>query len=524
MSSKKAVQPSLALLFVLLTLTTCALESNAASIETLVMPGQVVQGHAKLETNCDNCHTKFDRQSQRSLCLDCHEKVAKDQENEGGFHGKHPLASKGECATCHVEHKGRSADITSLIPEIFDHTYTDFPLDGQHSSTACASCHRRDTLFRETSSECSSCHAQDEPHKGNLGSDCSSCHTETSWLEINFDHNDTTDYPLTGAHTKSQCNSCHANETYEDTPTDCATCHKLDDVHKGERGSECDSCHSTDDWAEAKFDHQAETGFALQGQHAKLICANCHLADMALTTPPDTCNGCHSANDPHFGRNGNECASCHNQNTWEAKFDHQQETGFALNGNHGTLKCTSCHSGSLTDPLENTCTSCHKQDDPHAGELGDCSTCHNEDGWEKDLLFHHDLTNFSLLGAHRVTTCEQCHNGLNFSENTGSACVDCHQTDDVHKTSMGSDCVTCHTPVDWKLWNFDHNSQTEYPLTGAHEGLVCDSCHRTGLSKAPPTNCQSCHRQDDVHRGSFGSNCQRCHTTDNFSDAQMGRL
>lgn len=511
------------LLFVFFTLTTGTPKSQAASIETLVMPGLVSEGHAQLETNCDNCHTKFDRQSQRILCLDCHQEIADDQTSNAGFHGKHPVASNAECAACHAEHKGRDADIVGLVPEIFDHSFTDFPLNGKHTSTACASCHRRDTLFREASSYCVSCHEQDEPHKGNLGTDCSSCHSESGWVETKFDHDEATDYPLTGAHVEAQCSSCHANEIYEDTATDCASCHKLDDVHNGERGTQCDNCHSTKEWRNAKFDHQEETGFALQGQHAKLVCANCHLADMALETPPDTCIGCHSTNDPHLGRNGDDCANCHNQSTWATKFNHEKETDFALNGGHSSLDCTACHKGALTDPLPTQCAECHAKNDPHAGALDQCVNCHNEDQWDKNLLFHHDLTKFSLLGAHKVTTCEQCHNGLKFAENNSNKCVDCHQDDDVHETSMGSDCVACHTPVEWRRWNFDHNTQTDYTLTGNHEGLVCDSCHKVGRTKPPPTNCFSCHQQDDTHRGSFGTNCQRCHNTNSFSEAQMGR-
>lgn len=500
-----------------------SLTAEAASIETLVMPGPVVEGHKDLETDCNNCHTKFDRQSQRQLCLDCHEDIDADQQAKEGFHGLHSAASQAECAVCHVEHKGRGADITGLVPELFDHSFTDFPLQGQHSSTACADCHVSGKLFRDTSAQCSSCHENDDPHQGNLGDNCASCHAESGWSEISFDHDTETDYPLTGAHVQTPCSSCHVNESYEDTATDCYACHKLDDVHNGTRGVECDSCHSTKNWDADKFDHLQETGFALEGNHAELACANCHLADMKIENPPITCNGCHSTNDPHLGRNGDDCAGCHSQQNWKVNFDHKRETDFALLGSHADLTCIQCHKGALTDPVPTNCADCHQQDDPHAGALGECGNCHGEDKWDRDLQFHHDLTEFSLLGAHRVTACEQCHNGLKFADNDAKQCVDCHRDDDVHKTSMGDDCVTCHSPVDWQRWVFDHDTQTEYPLLGSHDGLVCGACHTPGRKKAPSTNCYSCHQQDDVHRGSFGKNCQRCHTTDNFSEARMGR-
>ena len=52
----------------------------AQTIESLVMPGDVVSGHADIEENCKGCHKRFDRKAQRDLCLDCHEDVAGDEQ------------------------------------------------------------------------------------------------------------------------------------------------------------------------------------------------------------------------------------------------------------------------------------------------------------------------------------------------------------------------------------------------------------------------------------------------------------
>jgi hypothetical protein len=35
------------------------------------------------------------------------------------------------------------------------------------------------------------------------------------------------------------------------------------------------------------------------------------------------------------------------------------------------------------------------------------------------------------------------------------------------------------------------------------------------------TTCGSCHREDDVHRGSFGPGCDRCHVTERFDLIQL---
>ena len=48
-------------------------ERANAQIETLVMPGDVIEGHAEVEAECSSCHEAFKRSKQRALCMDCHE-------------------------------------------------------------------------------------------------------------------------------------------------------------------------------------------------------------------------------------------------------------------------------------------------------------------------------------------------------------------------------------------------------------------------------------------------------------------
>ena len=56
-------------------------------LEKLVIPGPVIQGHAKVEQECGKCHEPFSRQSQTRLCLDCHKETAADRKARKGFHG-----------------------------------------------------------------------------------------------------------------------------------------------------------------------------------------------------------------------------------------------------------------------------------------------------------------------------------------------------------------------------------------------------------------------------------------------------
>ncbi len=509
---------------VILSLVIATFDVGAASLETLIMPGPVIAGHEEFESECENCHVPFDPESQRGLCLDCHERIAEDLELGTGFHALNPESRDETCRSCHTDHNGRDADIVGLVAELFDHSLTDFPLQGAHEDRSCAECHRVETAYFEASNECVGCHDADDIHRGNLGDGCDDCHEQTSWADAEFDHSDT-DFELTGKHAITACASCHIDQSYEDTSQLCVDCHRVDDVHGDERSDACGDCHGTERWADAEFDHQRETDFALTGAHETLACAGCHLPDMSFMSPPTDCAGCHSEDDSHLGRNGSECDQCHVDSDWSVAYHHHAETGFALTGAHATTACTSCHVGRLIDPLPTTCAECHASDDPHEGSQPDCAACHGAGGassWVQDLTFHHDLTAFPLIGLHGVAACEQCHASLVFA-GTSAACTDCHLDDDVHESSLGTECAACHNPVGWAFWKFDHDTQTEYPLTGAHEDLACAGCHRVGVAALPGTRCVRCHVEDDIHDGSFGSNCDQCHATDTFAEPLFDR-
>ena len=97
----------------------------AAGIKTLVMPGKVIEGHAKYEDECGNCHKSFSKESQNNLCRDCHEKVDADIKQKQGSHGL-GRSRDSDCNYCHTEHKGRDTDIIQMDIETFDHSETDY--------------------------------------------------------------------------------------------------------------------------------------------------------------------------------------------------------------------------------------------------------------------------------------------------------------------------------------------------------------------------------------------------------------
>ncbi|MBV1907086.1 MAG: hypothetical protein KUG75_13505, partial [Pseudomonadales bacterium] len=233
------------------------------------------------------------------------------------------------------------------------------------------------------------------------------------------------------------------------------------------------------------------------------------------------CQGCHRSNDIHIGRNGTACEQCHNQRDWAPDFDHFSDTNFALQGAHAEVSCKACHIGKLTDAVNTECADCHAGSNPHGKLQGDCETCHGQTSWNDEISFHHDLSRFPLIGMHRVTSCEQCHQTLEYSP-LAMACSHCHEQDDIHEGSLGEDCTGCHNPVSWSYWVFEHDEVSDFSLDGAHENLVCEACHTRGTSaNRQSAACFACHSDDDPHKGRFSRQCDKCHNSSTFSEAHF---
>jgi hypothetical protein len=93
---------------------------------------------------------------------------------------------------------------------------------------------------------------------------------------------------------------------------------------------------------------------------------------------------------------------------------------------------------------------------------------------------------------------------------TETQCRSCHK--DVHAGQFAvggmTECSTCHTPEGWRLLAFDHNTQSAFPLTGAHRNVACSSCHkeeaiagqRARRFKPLSTRCEACHKESEVHK------------------------
>jgi hypothetical protein len=439
-----------------LLMATAPLQADMNPLDAMITPGDLIKGHARFEHECKTCHKAFKRGKQNKLCLSCHDH--KDiAEDVKTKTGYHGRVADHACSDCHTEHKGRKAIIVQLNAKTFNHKWTDFPLTGAHAGS------------------------------------------------------------------RIKCVDCHPRgKAFRSAPTDCYACHRKDDRHKGSLGRACNDCHVTESWKKVRFDH-SKTGFPLIGRHREAKCESCH-TDKDYNKTPKQCYSCHRKDDNrkgHHGKFGTRCEACHTAYSWtRSRFNHMKESGFPLRGKHDQIKCTSCHKGILgQENLGKTCYACHQGDDVHKGQEGKkCDSCHNETSWKR-ALFDHGLTAFPLLGSHVKVKCKDCHRAKTFKD-APIACIACHRKEDKHRGRLGAKCETCHSARSWKDWRFDHNKQTNFPLTGKHKGLKCTECHTQPMKKVSlPGTCNDCHSRDDVHDGSFGRYCERCHV-----DTSWGRI
>jgi hypothetical protein len=162
---------------------------------------------------------------------------------------------------------------------------------------------------------------------------------------------------------------------------------------------DCSLCHAGQDWqtlrADFRFDHALEAGLPLEGAHAQARCLRCHNdRGPAETFARAGCAGCHE--DVHAGRLGNDCTSCHEQQTWRAIGQHvlHQRTRFPLTGAHAVTACVRCHPSSIAGsytPVDTECVSCHQSDLAQAtnpnhvglGWVDRCDRCHLPRTWQQ---------------------------------------------------------------------------------------------------------------------------------------------
>jgi len=488
------------------------------------------------------------------------------QQTNNPAHASAPAAFPvATCSTCHTP--------ASWTTNTFDHTTTGFALTNGHSGLACSSCHINNNYaltIAPTSCGNSQCHlttwqTTNNPVHSTSGTafaaaNCAVCHTTVSWTTAGFDHS-STGFALTGTHispTPTPCASCHINNNYTLSSTDCYGCHAAAFQSTASIGGNvpnhvtagfpitaaaCATCHPITTWAAGVFDHSA-TGFLLTNGHAGVACALCHINNnYALTIAPTDCGNsqCHltrwqGTNNPVHSTSGSafaaaNCSTCHTTVGWDAASFNHSVTGFTLTGTHmspSPTPCASCHINNNYTLNSADCYGCHAASFTTGTTVGGnvpnhvtsgfpitataCASCHPITTWAAGV-FNHSTTGFPLANAHASVACATCH--LNGNYALAIAPTDCGNSGCHLSTNYGggwqgttapthssagplfavANCTNCHTTVSFTTATFTH-STTGFALTGMH------------ISPAP-TPCVSCHIANNYALNSAA--CINCH-------------
>jgi hypothetical protein len=118
------------------------------------------------------------------------------------------------CDFCH--------SVESWSSVTFDHSGTNFPLQGKHLSIQCSRCHKKidneysqgEIRFILNQKNCQDCHqdihmGQFTSEESGLIKNCQDCHQSLGWSELLFEHNRDSGFKLEGAHKNLACSKCH---------------------------------------------------------------------------------------------------------------------------------------------------------------------------------------------------------------------------------------------------------------------------------------------------------------------------
>jgi len=543
----------------------------------------LTNGHANVP--CTSCHinNNYNLQIGPNDCGNsgCH-LTTWQQTNNPPHPQAGPTFAAALCSTCH--------NTTAWTNVTFDHSTTGFLLTNGHANVPCASCHVNNNYNLQIAPNAcgnSGCHLTtwqqtNNPVHSTAGpafavANCANCHTTVGWDAASFDHS-VTGFTLVGTHMSpnpTPCASCHVNNNYTLSSTDCMGCHQSSWTSTQTLGgnvpnhiaagfpttaSACATCHPITTWSAGHFDHST-TGFPLTQGHANVQCALCHIngnynlttqltdcgnSQCHLTTWQQTNNPVHSTSGPGFA--AANCAKCHTPAGWDAaSFDHSL-TGFTLVGTHmspSPTPCASCHVSNNYTLNSTDCMGCHQSSWNSTQTLGGtvpnhvaanfpstasaCASCHPITTWSAGQ-FDHSTTGFPLTNAHqmapagKVTACTQCHVGGNYTlsisptdcGNSGCHLTTWQQTNNPTHSSAGAafvaaNCSTCHDTIAWTDSTFNH-AVTGWPLTGNHQMAPA------GIVTA----CTQCHVGNNYNFTSANTDCYGCHTTDYNNTQTLG--
>ena len=255
---------------------------------------------------------------------------------------------------------------------------------------------------------------------------------------------------------KADCKDCHKDVRYRETPSECIACHRKDDKHEANLGTDCAACHTDADWKARRFDH-ARTRFALREAHRSppLKCDACHRDLKSYRPSPLECVACHRRDDRHDDQLGRRCENCHGEREWRVRdYDHGRAR-FALDGAHVKVACKDCHTSARFRDATRECDGCHRKDDKHRRAFGEkCEACHGTKDWKTWDFDHGRRTEYPLASGHEKVACTACHRMPaprgRLAAAVDNQCVSCHRRDDVHDGAFGPRCDQCHLATQWR--------------------------------------------------------------------------
>ena len=348
---------------------------------------------------CERCHDPASPTGKRppfATCGACH---------RDAHGGQATLAGKpADCAACHGVQGFETSTFTVAMHQRskypLEGRHAEVKCASCHpkrpEGPAAAALGSARIVMRPPRDRCTSCHA--DAHGGLLAARadqgaCESCHRVSGWKPSLFQvaNHQALAFKLEGAHARTPCADCHA-ATRRDLPPPaavaslgsakfafklaektCTQCHY--DVHRGRfspggaraKANGCRACHDAERWRPAVVSvaAHADFGFVLEGAHRAVPCTACHgelkarpeASSLVLASHPAplafdqnrrACVACHE--DIHQGqfaarREQGACQACHGVESWRpaARFVHDRDTRFKLEGAHVRVACASCH-------------------------------------------------------------------------------------------------------------------------------------------------------------------------------------
>ncbi len=275
--------------------------------------------------DCIKCHKQGNYTNTPSECDFCHDNDFLNSKNPNHVDAQFDKT----CQDCHTTNPGWK-------PTTYKHDI--FPLTLGHNIQDCTDCHLNGN-YANTSPDCVNCHQKDyndavDPNHvtAQFPNTCQDCHnTNPGWKPSTYKHDI---FPLTLGHNLTDCSKCHINGNFNNTASDCYSCHQKDYSNTtlpnhalSQFPTTCNDCHTTNPgWKPATFDH--DPLFPIySGEHRGEW---------------NQCTDCHNSG-------GNfalySCIDCHEHNKTDMDKEHKGEAGYQ----YLSTACFDCHPTGKSD-------------------------------------------------------------------------------------------------------------------------------------------------------------------------------